>query len=64
MKTNLQQLSNTSSKIFDSQISFTPKWISLLEKFLKIKQLIALGKTEFTNATHGLYTLMTTIFQE
>ena len=56
MKTNLQQLSNTSSKIFDSQISFTP--------FLKIKQLIALGKTEFTNATHGLYILMTTIFQE
>ena len=64
LKTKLEQLSNTSSKIFYSQIFFQVKWIAVQGTFLKKKKSIAFGKTELANATYGLHILSTTIFQE
>ena len=52
-----------SSKSFHSKISYPLKYITLPRKFLKKKKLIAFGKTELTNATHGLHILLNTIFQ-
>ena len=52
-----------SSKSFHSKISYPLKYITLPRKFLTKKKLIAFGKTELTNATHGLHILLNIIFQ-
>ena len=51
----LQQWSNTTSKILYSQILFQLKRITLSTKNFENKLATSIGKTELTNASYGVY---------
>ena len=55
------------SNIFSTKMDYSSRDIfenKVVVKFRNKVPKIAFGKTELTNATHGPYILLTTIFQE